>query len=294
MPITELLSNNPEILAASVFVLGLIVGSFLNVVIHRLPIMMERQWRQECAEFSADSQEKQGSRQNTPFNLVTPGSSCPACGHSITAMENIPLLSFLFLRGRCAECGTRISIRYPAVELLTGLLSAYFAWHFGFNWQLAASLFFGWSLIALTFIDIDRQLLPDSIVLPLMWAGLLLSIGQVNDIPMQDSLIGAAAGYLSLWLGYHMFRLVTGKEGMGYGDFKLLAALGAWMGWKMLPLIIILSTVAGALTGIVLILLKRQQRGSPVPFGPFLATAGLVCLIWGQPLMEGYLKIAGL
>jgi leader peptidase (prepilin peptidase)/N-methyltransferase len=294
MPIAELFHNNPEILAVSVFVLGLIVGSFLNVVIHRLPLMMEHQWRQECATLGEAGSAIQQDQDKSPYNLVAPGSSCPECGHAITAMENIPLLSFLFLRGRCSECGTRISVRYPAVELLTGLLSAYIAWHFGLNWQMAAALFFSWCLIALTFIDLDRQLLPDSIVLPLMWTGLLLSIGRINDVTMQDSLIGAAAGYLSLWLVYHMFRLVTGKEGMGYGDFKLLAALGAWMGWKLLPLIVILSTVAGALTGIMLILLKRQQRGTPVPFGPFLGIAGIVCLFWGQPIMEGYLKISGL
>ncbi len=290
MPFIDLLQRNPEILALGALVLGLIIGSFLNVLIYRLPVMMQRQWKQECAELLGQKPQTE----EKPFNLMTPGSCCPDCGKAIRPIENIPVFSYLLLRGRCSGCGNPISIRYPVIELLTGLLSAWTAWHFGLGWQMAAALLFGWLLIALAFIDIDHQLLPDNLVLPLMWGGLLLSIGEINGVSMRDSLIGAAAGYLSLWLVYHLFRLATGKEGMGYGDFKLLAALGAWMGWQMLPLIIILSAVVGAVVGIALILLGRQRRGSTIPFGPFLALAGLISLFWGRSLMNAYLGFTGL
>ncbi len=266
-------------------IIGLMVGSFLNVVIHRLPKMLEQGWLQQCAELNGNTTE------NTPsYNLLVPRSACPHCGHKIGALENIPLISYLLLRGKCRGCGTAISARYPIVEALSGVLSAYAAWHFGFGLAALAALLFIWALLALTFIDADTQLLPDDITLPLLWLGLLFNLsGTFTDL--HSSVIGAVVGYLTLWVVYWLFKLVTGKDGMGYGDFKLLAAIGAWLGWQMLPLVILLSSLVGAVVGITLIVAARHGRNIPIPFGPYLAGGGLIALFWGQPLTQGYLQL---
>ena len=266
-------------------VIGLLVGSFLNVVIHRLPKMMDNDWRSQCAELHG-----QATPDTEALSLSVPRSRCPQCGHPITALENIPVISWLVLRGKCSACRAPISSRYPIVEALTSLLSILAAVHFGFGWAAAGALLLIWGLIALTFIDYDTQLLPDSITLPLLWAGLLLNLfGTYTDL--QSAVVGAMAGYLSLWSVYWGFKLVTGKEGMGYGDFKLLAALGAWLGWQTLPLIILLSSLVGALLGIALIVLAKRGRNVPIPFGPYLATAGLIALLWGRELTQAYLRL---
>jgi len=262
------------------------MGSFLNVVIHRLPKMMEREWRHQCAELN-----EQQTEDLAPYNLVIPRSACPHCGHRISALENIPVISYLLLRGKCKGCGAAISLRYPIVEALSGILSAYAAWHFGFGLAGLGALLFIWALIALTFIDFDTQLLPDSITLPLLWLGLLLNIyGKYTD-GLQSAVIGAAGGYLALWSVYWLFKLATGKDGMGFGDFKLLAAIGAWLGWQMLPLVILLSSLVGAVVGIVLIVAARHGRSVPIPFGPYLAGGGLIALFWGQTLTHSYLQL---
>jgi len=266
-------------------VLGLMVGSFLNVVIHRLPKMMERGWMAECAELRGEP-----PLQAEKLTLATPRSRCPHCGHGITAVENIPLLSFLLLRGRCRACQARISPRYPLVEALSGLLSGYAVWRFGASWAGVGALLFIWGMIALTFIDFDTQLLPDSITLPLLWVGLLLNLGGAFT-DLKSAVIGAAAGYLSLWTVYWAFKLATGKEGMGYGDFKLLAAVGAWLGWQMLPLTILASSMVGAVVGIALIVFARHGRNIPIPFGPYLAAAAVIALFWGKPLTQQYLGL---
>lgn len=261
------------------------VGSFLNVVIHRLPRMMEREWAAQCAELQGEAIPE------TPrYDLATPRSACPQCGHHISAIENIPLLSYLALRGRCRQCSARISIRYPLVEALTGILSAYVAWHFGPTLPAIGALFLCWTLIGLTFIDLDTQLLPDSMTQPLLWAGLLLNLNN-TFVPLPTALIGAVAGYLSLWSVYWLFKLLTGKEGMGYGDFKLLAAIGAWLGWQMLPAVILLSSVVGSIVGLTLILMKQQGRSQPIPFGPYLAGGGIAALLWGPALTHAYLGL---
>lgn len=275
----------PSTLIPCIGLLGLLVGSFLNVVIHRLPKMMENEWRNQCAELHGDA-----PIENEPFSLIRPRSRCPSCGHPISALENIPILSWLWLRGKCSDCQAPISLRYPIVEAVTGLCSAAAAAYFGYGWMLLGALLLIWSLIALTFIDADTQLLPDSITLPLLWMGLCFNLfGVFADL--SSAVLGAMVGYLSLWSVYWAFRLVTGKEGMGYGDFKLLAALGAWLGWQMLPLIILLSSLVGAAVGIVLIILARQGRHVPIPFGPYLAAAGLIALIWGKDLTQMYLRL---
>ncbi|SCZ50362.1 prepilin peptidase [Thiohalomonas denitrificans] len=278
----------PALFAGAVFILGLAVGSFLNVVIYRLPVMMERAWKQHCQELVGETGAPADSE---PFNLARPASRCPHCGHSIGPLENIPLFSYLFQKGRCRHCQGPISARYPAVELTTAILSAVTAWHFGFGWQAGFALLLTWGLVALTFIDLDHQLLPDDITLPLLWLGLLLSLAGVF-VPPTTAIIGAAAGYLSLWSVYQLFRLATGKEGMGYGDFKLLGLLGAWLGWQSLPVIIILSSVVGAAVGIGLILFRGHERGTPIPFGPYLAAAGWLALLWGEDLTRAYLRFA--
>jgi leader peptidase (prepilin peptidase)/N-methyltransferase len=294
-------ASDPALFAGSVFLLGLIVGSFLNVVIYRLPIMLEREWQSQAAEVLAVS--AAASPEPAPiarFTLSTPRSACPNCKAPITAWQNIPVVSWLVLRGRCASCKTKISARYPVVELATGVLSAWVAWHFGFGWPAACALLVTWSLIALTGIDMDHQLLPDNITLPLMWAGLLAAVaigpvmGAALPVSPKDAVIGAAAGYVSLWLVFHAFKLVTGKEGMGYGDFKLFAALGAWLGWKLLPLVIILSAATGAVLGILMIVLRGRDRSAPMPFGPYLAAAGWIAMMYGDWLLNGYLRISGL
>ncbi|MFA9216639.1 MAG: A24 family peptidase [Sphingomonadaceae bacterium] len=275
----------PVSLIAGLF--GLLIGSFLNVLIYRLPKMMQREWDNDFAEAS-DKPPVHTDR----FNLMVPRSACPHCGHQITALENIPVLSYLVLRGKCSQCKTPISVRYPLVELLTGALSVLMVWKFGSGWTGLASLFFLFSLIAMTFIDADTQLLPDDLTYPLLWAGLLVNLNG-SFVPLQDAVLGAAAGYLALWSVYWLFKLATGKEGMGYGDFKLLAALGAWLGWAMLPTIILLSSIVGAIVGISLIVFARHGRHNPIPFGPYLAAAGLVAMLFGQPIAALTLSLLG-
>jgi leader peptidase (prepilin peptidase)/N-methyltransferase len=264
-------------------VVGLCIGSFLNVVIHRLPQMLERGWAAQCAELAGTPQEEQPR-----YNLVVPRSRCPGCGHGITALENIPVISWLALRGRCSACGVAISARYPTVELLGGLLAAAAIIHFGPTWQGVAACAFLWTLLALTFIDFDTQLLPDNLTLPLLWGGLLANLYGLF-VPLSEAVVGAIAGYLSLWSIYWLFKLIRGKEGMGYGDFKLLAALGAWLGWKMLPLIVLLSSVVGAAIGITLVVMKGRDHSVPLAFGPYLAIAGGIALFWGPALVRLYL-----
>lgn len=275
----------PAAYTALTAILGLVVGSFLNVVIHRLPRMMERGWLAECAELRGET-----PPQAEKLTLATPRSRCPNCGHGISAMENIPIISYLFLRGRCRACQARISLRYPLVEALSGVMSGYAAWRFGPTWAGLGALLFVWGMIVLTFIDFDTQLLPDSITLPLLWSGLLLNLGS-TFVDIKSAVIGAAAGYLSLWAVYWTFKLATGKEGMGYGDFKLLAAVGAWLGWQMLPLTILASSLVGAVVGIALIVFARHGRNIPIPFGPYLAAAALIALFWGKSLTQQYLGL---
>lgn len=268
--------------------LGLVIGSFLNVVIHRLPIMMERSWHAQCAELRGEA-----PASTERLNLWAPRSRCPACNHPISAVENIPIISYLVQKGRCTGCGQKISARYPSVELLSAVMAAAVAWHFGATVQTVAALVLTWSLVALTFIDLDHQLLPDDITLPVLWLGLGLSLFGVF-VDANTSIIGALAGYLSLWSVYQLFRLVTGKEGMGHGDFKLLALLGAWLGWQALPVVIILSSLVGAVVGISLIVLRGHDRAAPIPFGPYLAAAGWLAMLWGDDLTRGYLHWAGI
>ena len=296
--VLELLGSSPTAFIITCLVFGLAIGSFLNVVIYRVPIILERQWREQCQELAASGPPAEPAKQaDAPFNLMVPRSACPACKAPITAMQNIPVLSYLFLKGRCANCGVRISARYPAIEALTGILSAAVAWKFGFGWPALAALVLTWFLVALTFIDVDTQLLPDNLTLPLLWIGLLISLwaptGGTTSLPMDPptAIIGAIAGYLSLWSVYHLFRLLTGKEGMGYGDFKLFAALGAWLGWKMLLPIILVAAVVGAVVGIAILALRGQNRSTPIAFGPFLAAAGWLMLMFGQELVTGYLGL---
>ncbi len=276
---------DPAVFAAAAGLLGLIVGSFLNVVIHRLPKMMERDWHAQCAELRGEMPADEPA-----LTLAVPRSRCPHCGHMITAAENIPILSWLLLRGKCSACKAPISMRYPLVEAVTGALTAYAAWHFGFGLAAAGAILFVWAMIALTGIDFDTQLLPDSITLPLVWLGLLFNlVGTYTSLP--SAVIGAMAGYLSLWSVYWGFKLATGKEGMGYGDFKLLAAIGAWLGWQMLPATILLSSLVGAIVGLGLIVLAKRGRNVPIPFGPYLAAAGLLALFWGKELNRTYLGL---
>ena len=285
----EVFQQNPLLLYGSTLALGLIVGSFLNVVILRLPRIMEAGWQRECAELSGLT----AASDKPVLSLARPGSHCPACGHRIGPLENVPLLSYLFLRGRCSACRAHISLRYPLIEGLTALMTLLVCLRFGLSWQALAALPLTWGLIALAFIDYDTQLLPDAITIPLLWAGLLLSLfGTFTD--SSSAIIGAAAGYLSLWAVFQLFRLATGKEGMGYGDFKLLALFGAWFGWQFLPQIVLLSALTGALLGTLLIVLGRHARSVPMPFGPFLSVAGWICLLWGQQLNDTYLRFAGL
>ena len=280
MPFSEL---PPEFLIAFASVLGLMIGSFLNVVIHRLPVMMEQEWKAQCAEING----MEIPPSNT-YNLVTPRSACPVCAHPIASWENIPVISYLLLRAKCSQCKTPISVRYPFVELLTGTLAGVIVWQFGWNYTALAAFFLTSCLIALTFIDFDTQLLPDSITFPLLWAGLLFNIDG-GFTSLRAAVIGAVAGYLSLWSVYWAFKLATGKEGMGYGDFKLLAAIGAWFGWTLLPAVILLSSCAGSAIGILLIVTAKQGRNVPMPFGPFLALGGIAALFWGPALSQLYM-----
>jgi leader peptidase (prepilin peptidase) / N-methyltransferase len=296
MELVQALRADPLLFAFAAGLFGLLVGSFLNVVVYRLPRMLEREWRTECVQLLAES----AAPSSTPapaavapvpvYNLITPRSACPGCDAPITALQNIPVLSWLWLRGRCAACGAPISARYPIVELLTGIVFAAAAWHFGWSWEAGCALLVSGFLIAMTGIDLDTQLLPDVLTLPLMWAGLLAAIwlgrgGATLPVDLRSAVLGAAFGYLSLWSIYQLFRLTTGKEGMGYGDFKLFAALGAWLGWQMLLPVILFAAGTGAVVGIFLIVARRHGREVPIPFGPYLAAAGWLVMMWAPTLV---------
>ena len=282
-----------ELAPYAALLLGLVIGSFLNVVILRLPRRMQGELAEACADLRGEPTEPLPSRWFGLDYLITPASTCPNCGHGIRAWENIPVISYLLLRGRCSHCATPIGIRYPLVEAATGLLSMGMVVHFGATPAAAVALILLWGLIAMTVIDLDEQLLPDQLTLPLVWLGLLVNLdGMFTDLP--SAVIGAAAGYLSLWLVFQVFRLLTGREGMGYGDFKLLAVFGAFLGWQMLPLIVLLSSFIGAIVGVTLVVVRGRDRQIPIPFGPYLAVAGLVALLWGEQINSAYLQLAGL
>lgn len=289
----DLFAESPLLFLAAVFAFALVIGSFLNVVIYRLPIMMEREWREQCEELAktplgSDTVEER-------FDLIVPRSRCPSCGTAIKAWQNIPVISYLLLGGRCAKCKESISARYPLVELSTGTLAALCAWRFGASPEALLAIVMTFALVPIALIDAETQLIPDSIVFPLLWIGLTMSLFHPVDgattlfVDPRDAIVGALAGYLSLWTVYQLFKLVTGKEGMGYGDFKLLAALGAWLGWQDLPLIILMSAVVGALVGIALMVFKRHDRSVPIPFGPYLAAAGWITMMWGDAIKTAYL-----
>ena len=285
MSFITLLQTNSVFFILLCTTIGLVAGSFLNVIIFRLPKMMEREWNQQCSELRGET-----IKPLPTLNLVKPFSECPHCKHKITALESIPIISYLALRGRCSQCNTSITLRYPIMEALTGIMSGFIAWHFGYGFITVAALIFVWSMIALAFIDLDTQLLPDEVTLPLLWIGLLINLGNgFTDI--SSAVIGAASGYIFLWLIYWCFKISTGKEGMGYGDFKLLAVIGAWFGWKMLPLVILFSSLAGAVIGIGLIIVAKNKRDAPFPFGPYLVGGGLVALFWGDQLNRTYLDL---
>jgi len=299
MVLLDALAASPTFFIIAVVLLGLMVGSFLNVVIYRVPVMLEREWRAQCAELAQGGAPAPPATA-PPFNLIVPRSTCPKCKAPITALQNIPVVSYLFLRGRCARCGAAISPRYPLIEALTGLLSGLVAWKFGYGAAALAALVLTWFLIALTFIDVDTQLLPDSMTLPLVWLGLAASallpanLEATLPVSLHDSVIGAMAGYLSLWSIYHVFKLLTGKEGMGYGDFKLLAAIGAFLGWRMLLPTVLGAAAVGAILGLVILSARGKGRGVPIAFGPFLSASGWIMLMWGRELLEGYLGLFGL
>ncbi len=286
--IVELFSLNPSLYLSTIFILGLLIGSFLNVVILRLPVMMERDWKEQCCELLELEQESDTEQQR--FNLITPRSRCPNCQHKITALENIPVISYLFLKGCCKGCGQRISIRYPMIELLTAITSITVAFYFGVSIQAGFALLLTWALIALSIIDFDHQLLPDDITLPFLWLGIGLNVFGVFTT-LQASVIGAIFGYGSLWIVCFLFKLITGKQGMGHGDFKLLGMLGAWFGWQVLPLVIVLSSLVGAVIGISLIVFKSHDRSVPIPFGPYLAIAGWITMLWGPYMISAYLNL---
>lgn len=288
MDVLQVFTDTPWLFYTATFLLGLCVGSFLNVVIYRLPAMLERDWRIQCHEYLelGDAKIETSLQQ---LSLSKPGSRCPLCGHKIRPWENIPVLSYLFLRGKCSSCHSSISLRYPAIELVTGILSVLVGIQFGVTLETLCALLFTWALIALTLIDYDKQLLPDDITLPLLWLGLLISFFDVFT-DTQSSLIGAMLGYMVLWVVFQLFKLVTGKDGMGFGDFKLLAALGAWLGWQFLPQVILLSSVVGAISGIFMLLTGLTKRSQPIPFGPYLAAAGWIALMWGDEINLLYLS----
>lgn len=290
------MANNPVLVAMAPYaalLLGLVVGSFLNVVILRLPRHMRAELAEACAELRDETAEPVPNRWFGLDYLIWPASSCPKCGHAIRAWENIPVISYLLLRGRCSACSSHIGMRYPIVEAVNGLLSLLVVWHFGVSIAAAAALLLVWVLVALTVIDLDEQLLPDQLTLPMVWVGLLVNInGTFTDL--NSAVIGAAAGYLSLWLVFQLFRLLTGREGMGYGDFKLLAVFGAFLGWQLLPQVVLLSSLVGAVVGIGMVVLRGRDRQIPIPFGPYLAVAGLVALLWGEQINRSYLQLAGL
>jgi leader peptidase (prepilin peptidase)/N-methyltransferase len=289
MPLNDILTLHPLTFVIAALLVGLLIGSFLNVVVWRLPKMLDREWREEAREVL-------GLPGETPlptFNLMLPHSQCPHCGHRIRAWENIPLLSYLFLRGRCSNCTAAISKRYPLTELACGLLSAFIAWHFGFGWQACMALILSWGLLTMSLIDAEHQLLPDVLVLPLIWLGLIVnSFGLF--VSLHEALWGAVAGYMALWSVFWLFKLITGKDGMGHGDFKLLAMFGAWGGWQILPLTILLSSMVGAVVGVILLRLRNAKTSTPIPFGPFLAIAGWIALLWGGQITDFYWQFVGL
>ena len=288
MSLTEFFQTNPGFFVAFVVILGLIIGSFINVVIYRLPIMLEKQWREQCRELLGYG-EKDVTESSEPFNLIVPRSRCPHCGQLIKAFSNIPVISFLVQKGKCSECNLPISIRYPVVEILSALMAAVVAIHYGLSYETLFAIVLTWSLIILSFIDLDHQILPDDIIYPVLWLGLIVNMfGLFTDI--YSSLIGSILGYTILWTVFIVFKLLTGKEGMGYGDFKLLALLGAWLGWQAIPLIILVSSLMGALIGISLILFAKRDKGIPIPFGPYLALAGWIALLWGNELNVMYIS----
>ena len=289
-PLIEIMQQAPWFFYTLVILLSLLIGSFLNVVIYRLPKMMELSWQQDYQAYFQSEHSSNTTEPAPRFNLAVPRSCCPSCQAPIAVKDNVPILSWLWLRGRCRHCGSRISARYPLVEGLTALLSVAVAWHLGPNLSTAVYLLVVWALIALTFIDLDKMLLPDQITLPLLWLALLYSVSSHGPTPA-DAIIGAAAGYLSLWSVYWGFKLLTGKEGMGYGDFKLLAVFGALLGWQQLPLIILLSSAVGAVVGILLILWQGRDKSMPIPFGPYIAAAGYIAMLYGEPLTQWYLRI---
>ena len=286
MEIVEIFKTEQWLFYTAIVLFSLCVGSFLNVVIYRLPVMLERDWRQQCREFLEIGTE--GGVQNEKISLAKPASTCPHCGHRIRAWENIPLLSYILLRGKCASCKSPISLQYPAIEAITAIMSLAVAWKFGFTLQTAGALLFTWTLIALTMIDIHKQLLPDNLTLPLLWLGVVFALFDTYT-SLKASVVGAIAGYMLLWTVFQVFRLVTGKEGMGFGDFKLLAAMGAWLGWTMLPQIVLVSSVVGAIIGSIMLVTGRTRTQQPIPFGPYLAMAGWIALLWGHEINQAYL-----
>jgi leader peptidase (prepilin peptidase)/N-methyltransferase len=288
MSVFEFLASSPLAFVLSALVLGLLVGSFLNVLVYRLPIMMERDWKAQSREMLKLPAAEDGQT----FNLILPHSRCPHCAHRIRPWENVPVLSYLFLLGKCSSCKAPISKRYPIVELACGLLSGYVAWHFGFGWAAGTMLVLSWGLLAMSLIDADHQLLPDDLVMPLLWMGLLVNSFGVFAT-LEDAVWGAVAGYLTLWSVFWLFKLITGKEGMGYGDFKLLAMLGAWGGWQILPMTILLSSLVGAILGLIMLRLRNAETSTPIPFGPYLAIAGWIALLWGGQITDSYLQFAG-
>lgn len=297
MTLLDLLALSPVLTIVLAAILGLLVGSFLNVVIYRLPLMLQREWHGQCCEYLQLDANKIGSApaasEHKVFNLMKPDSHCPVCKKPVRPWQNIPVISYLLLGGKCSECKTVIHWRYPVVELATAALSAVVAWHFGATWSCVAALLFTWCLIAATVIDIDHQLLPDNITLPLLWLGLILAMTPYGTgVSVTDAVIGAAAGYLSLWSIYQIFKLLTGREGMGYGDFKLLAAIGAWLGWQKLLTVVILSSMAGAVLGIGMAIFAGRDKNIPMSFGPYLAIAGFIALIWGNVIADWYLNLA--
>jgi len=294
MNLISLLQSSIPVLISVTIILGLIVGSFLNVVIHRLPLMLEREWHSQCAELlECEGQLEPTQADSKPLTLNHPASSCPHCGHKIRPWENIPVLSYLILGAKCSSCKKHISIRYPVIEVMTAILSATIVWHFGFSAQAGFALILTWSLISLSMIDADHKLLPDSITLPVLWLGLIINLQEVFT-DSHSSIVGAVAGYMSLWIIFKLHNLLTGKEGMGYGDFKLFALFGAWLGWQMLPIVILISSLAGSVVGLSLIMLKGHGRDTQIPFGPYIAVAGWICLIWGNDIMQFYLEFSGL
>ena len=285
----ELYQTQPLIMLLMVAIFSLMVGSFLNVIIYRLPIIMEREWKTQCQEFLGhpDTETLPVER----YNLVVPRSRCPHCNHLIGAWENVPVISYLLQKGRCRHCGKPISMRYPVIEALTAVLSVMVIHNFGLTWSSMYLLVLTWGLISLSFIDLDHHLLPDNLTLPLMWLGLLIAVFGIGVVDLKSAIVGTMIGYVSLWTIFQLFRLATGKEGMGYGDFKLLAVFGAWLGWQQLPLIILLASFVGAVVGVLNILIRKQDKNQPIPFGPFLCTAGFIAMLWGEQITRNYMQL---